>query len=81
MKDAERRLLEAIVERHRPDLRVRVEQLGVVAADDATIQELQLVVADELLDAGLDANGEHNAYGRQLEDLIDALSRLRPDWD
>jgi hypothetical protein len=68
-------LLTGILARREPSL------LAAFVGEDATLtsdqrEEIRLVVADELLQFGLDDDQDHTSYGRLLEDLIDLLGRL-----
>jgi hypothetical protein len=51
------------------------EWSGVVSP--ALIDRILNVIADELVATGLDVDDEHNERGRQLEDVIDQINRLR----
>jgi len=69
-------LLRGIATRRGPALVHLLEQDLMIGLDEESKVRLQLLVADELLEAGLDASQEHTSYGRLLEEIIDMIGRL-----
>jgi hypothetical protein len=69
-------VLREIVEKHRPELLALVASIGTEPLTEDSRDTLRIVVADELVDTGLDERHEHNQRGRMLEDLIDWLGHV-----
>lgn len=67
--------IQVVVARRKPDRSLLVDELRDRSLSSSGAEELSLVLVDELLEFGLDADGEHNQYGRVLEDLISVVSR------
>ncbi len=69
-------LLADIVSKHRPDLFPLLGKIGLNPLSGEEREELRGAIADELCEAGLDADDEPTRYGYQLEDLITILGHL-----
>lgn len=69
------RRLYAIVERRKPDLLPIVASIRVIALTLSARDQLQELLADELVEAGLDQQDEPTAYGLEIEDLIDWVGK------
>jgi len=70
-------LLMSILRRRQPALARELEERRSVGGLDESLRERsRLVIADELIDYGLDAGEEHNAYGLKLSQIIDYLGHL-----
>lgn len=69
-------LIVGILQRREPGLLHEIFLCGLAALENQSIVEVRSVVGVELLDAGLDADGEPTPYGIELEDQISALGRL-----
>jgi hypothetical protein len=63
-----------IVGRRRPDLGPTIESAKRGAFDQALRVSLELVLIAELVEFGLDAEGEPTRYGLEIEALIDAIA-------
>jgi len=68
-------LLREIVSRRAPSAMREVDQLGVTKLSDDGREALREIVADELVECGLDVGDEPNQRGRELESVIDWLGR------
>jgi ATP-dependent Lon protease len=62
-----------IVGRRRPDLGAMIDSARQGITDQEVRDSLQLVLIDELVEFGLDADGEPTSYGLEIEGLIDAI--------
>ena len=69
--DVRERLLREVLDRRAPRLLPIVERDGPISSDER--ERLRSIIADELVEHGLDGNDEHNEYGRALEDVIDFI--------
>ena len=76
MRPDPRDLLVSIISRKKPDLLLSVRLLEVLDLNNADRKELRDIGGLELLEEGLDENGNHNSYGLKLEGLIDLLLPL-----
>ena len=65
--------IESIVLQRRPDLASLIAALRRGPIDQATADELQLALVDELMAYGVDQDGEVNEYGVAVDDLIDVV--------
>ena len=70
-------LLRSVIERTNPALTQLVKTLPEISLSPAEIEEIREVLAAELSQRGLDDQDEPNAYGLQMEDLIDKVGDLR----
>jgi hypothetical protein len=62
-----------IVGRRRPELGAMIESARRGIIDQEVRDNLQLVLIDELVEFGLDADSEPTTYGLEIEGLIDAI--------
>jgi hypothetical protein len=62
--------IESIVRRRRPDVADLVIALRAGFIDQATADDLQDPLIDELMEFGVDQDGEENRYGQEVDDLI-----------
>ncbi len=76
MKPEEKALLREVLLRRSPSLAYLVDSLSVVPLTLEQREEMRLTLADEMLDVGLEENGEPNKLGRNLDDLIGLLGKL-----
>lgn len=68
-------LMRTILSRRRPDLLALLEDLSSGSLTDEDREVLRGVIADELVEYGLDSTDEPTPHGLVLEDLIDWLGR------
>lgn len=76
LNDIERGYLRAIVARHDPALMSLVEKIEVARLSDDEREALREAIADEFTRVGLQADGEPNTKGLELESLIDKLGHV-----
>lgn len=76
LSEREQVLLRYVLVRHAPDLVAKVEESGLLGLSEPERSALQGAIADELIASGLRADDEPNAYGLELEDLLDAVLRV-----
>jgi len=69
-----------IVGARRPAFLGVVDRLEPGPVTDDEVDEVQDALLDELLESGLDAAGEADKYGWQVEDLIDLANHARPEF-
>lgn len=68
-------LMRTILSRRRPELLALLEALSSRSLTDEDREVLRAVIADELVEYGLDSKDEPTPHGLFLEDLIDWLGR------
>jgi hypothetical protein len=66
-------LLRRLVSQRDPSLAAVVRSLGRTPLTDDQREALREVLLQEMLERGLGAGDEANAYGRQLDDIIGRL--------
>jgi len=76
LKLDETNLLKEVLLRHQPSRMTMLDSIGIVPLTNDQREELREVIADELLETGLDKNDEPNERGLLLEHLIDRLGHL-----
>jgi hypothetical protein len=69
----EEQLLREVVLKHRPELLLLLDLIGVQPLTKEQRERLRDPVATELVDEGFDENGSINSLGADLENLIDRL--------
>ena len=74
MKNMDRTLLHDVIDRRAPQLLHLLDRLPMRDLTDDEREALREAIADELVSAGLDADGEVTRHGRLLDDLIDGLA-------
>ena len=78
--EAQLRLLREVVEKRDVASLKMVDVIGQRLLTSQEREDLRHLVADELIDTGLEPNDEHNERGRRLEDLIDWLRHVS-EWE
>jgi len=74
LRPDERELALDVLKRRDPDLADLVERHSPSELTVAQRQAIQLVIADEFIETGLQEDDEPNARGLALEDLIDRFT-------
>jgi hypothetical protein len=77
----QRQLLEDLVMEHEPTLKPTIYNLYNSTIDANEFHRLEDVVTRVFMEHGLKDDDEPNAFGRQLDELIGALSQLSPDFN
>ncbi len=70
-------LLLKCIEKHDGSLKDKV--ISIEKANFSTIERLQDIVSDELIENGFDTDDKPTKYGLQLEELIDYLGNFYSD--
>jgi hypothetical protein len=71
MSDRELAILREVVSKRSPDLLPVVDVIGARQLSQDERERLWMLVAQELIEYGLDLADEHNDYGVNLEAVVD----------
>jgi hypothetical protein len=69
-------LMQAVIQQRQPELLSVVGELGKIPLSDVQRESLRNVLADELMATGLTREGDINARGLKLDNLIGQLTFL-----